>query len=95
MKSGRGGRLATRSAESERARAGIEVPRDRVARLDARQLRAISATDAVDASGHPVGARLRGVGGLRVGLSDGDVVTSIDGRPTANADDATIAAIGA
>jgi hypothetical protein len=94
-RSGRGGRPAARSVDPDRAPASIEVPRERVARLDARQLRAISATDALDASGHALGARLHGVGGLGVGLSDGDVVTSIDGRPTANAEDATTAAIGA
>lgn len=42
-----------------------------------------------------MGAKLHGVGGLGVGLADGDVVTSIDGRTTANADDATTAALGA
>ena len=73
----------------------VDIPAERVARLTARQLRNIRATDAVDESGHAMGARLQGVGGLGVGLADGDVVTSIDGRPTSNADDATAAAIGA
>ena len=95
MKSGRGGRLATRSADSEPgARGHRGSPRPgRAARRQA------AAGDFRDGRRRrerpPWGARLRGVGGLRVGLSDGDVVTSIDGRPTANADDATIAAMGA
>jgi len=73
----------------------IDIPADRLARLTAKQLEGVQATDAVDAAGHPVGAKLHGVGGLGVGLADGDVVTSIDGRATANADDATTAALGA
>jgi putative serine protease PepD len=73
----------------------LDIPADRVARLTARQLRGIRATDAVDPAGRPVGARITGAGALGVGLADGDVVTSIDGRPTVNAADATGAAIGA
>ncbi len=38
-----------------------------------------SADPAVDASGHPVGVRLSGVGGT--GLQDGDIVTHVDGAP--------------
>jgi len=73
----------------------IDIAPERVARVTARQLRNIGATDAVDESGHAVGARLHGVGALGVGLSDGDVVTSIDGRATLDAAAATAAAIGA
>jgi hypothetical protein len=85
------GRVAGRARSSE----AIDIPAERLARLTARQLRSIGATDAVDEGGHPVGARLHGVGRLGVGLADGDVVTSIEGRPTLGADDATAAAIGA
>jgi hypothetical protein len=73
----------------------IDIPADRLARLTAKQLRGVHATDAVDPAGRPIGARLHGVGSLGVGLGDGDVVTSIDGHPTPTADDATGAALGA
>ena len=73
----------------------IDIASERVARVTARQLRNIGATDAVDEQGRAIGARLHGVGGLGVGLADGDVVTSIDGRATPTAADATAAAIGA
>jgi hypothetical protein len=73
----------------------IDIAPERVARVTARQLRNIGATDAVDEGGHAVGARLHGVGALGVGLADGDVVTSIDGRATLDAAAATAAAIGA
>jgi hypothetical protein len=73
----------------------IDIPADRLARLTAKQLQGISASDAVDAAGHALGARLHGVGGLGVGLGEGDVVTSIDGRAITNADDATVASLGA
>ncbi len=42
-----------------------------------------------------MGARLYGVGALGVGLADGDVVTSIDGRATPDVTTATGAAMGA
>jgi hypothetical protein len=73
----------------------IDIPAERVARLTAKQLRGIDATDAVDDGGRALGARLRGVGRLVVGLADGDVVTGIDGRATPTADDATGAAVTA
>jgi hypothetical protein len=38
---------------------------------------------------------LSGVSALGLGLADGDVVTSIDGRPTPTGDAATAAALGA
>ncbi len=73
----------------------IDIPADRLAKLTEKQLRGVGASDAVDASGHAVGARLRGVGRLGVGLADGDVVSSIDGRATPTAAEATGAAMGA
>jgi hypothetical protein len=73
----------------------IDIPADRLARLTAKQLRGVHATDAVDPAGRPMGARLHGVGSLGVGLGDGDVVASIDGHTTPTADDATGAALGA
>lgn len=63
--------------------------------MTAKQLQGVQATDATGAGGHPLGAKLHGVGALGLGLADGDVVTSIDGRTTANANDATTAALGA
>jgi hypothetical protein len=89
------GGIPQRSRDPAARIAAIDIPRDRVARLSARQLRGISATDALDTSGHAFGARLHGIGGLGVGLTDGDVVTSIDGRATATVNDATAAAIAA
>ena len=85
----------TRTPPPNKPAGSIDIPADRLAHLTAKQLESIQATDAVDAGGRPVGAKLHGVGGLGVGLADGDVVTSIDGRATANADDATTAALGA
>jgi hypothetical protein len=74
----------------------IDVPVAVVARLSERQLRSVGATDAVDdGSGRVLGARLHGVGGLGSGLSDGDVVTNIDGRAIGSAADATAAALAA
>jgi hypothetical protein len=90
-----GGGDRTRTPPPSKPAGSIDIPADRLARLTAKQLEGVQATDAVDAAGHPVGARLHAVGGLGVGLTDGDVVTSIDGRATANADDATTAALGA
>jgi hypothetical protein len=84
-----------RAPASEKPGGSIEIAADRLARLTEKQLQNVNASDAVDVSGRPLGARLHGVGGLGVGLADGDVITSIDGRTTANAGDATTAALGA
>jgi hypothetical protein len=73
----------------------LDVPADRLARLTAKQLRSLRATDAVSADGRAIGARLYGVGALGVGLADGDVVTSIDGRATPDVTTAMGAAMGA
>jgi hypothetical protein len=73
----------------------VDIPADRLARLTAKQLRSLRATDAVSADGRALGARLHGVGALGVGLADGDVVTSIDGRATPDVTTATGAAMGA
>jgi hypothetical protein len=73
----------------------IDVPADLVARLTARQLRGIGASDAVDGAGQGLGARLHGVSALGSGLGDGDVVTSIDGRAVRSASEATAAAFAA
>ena len=55
-----------------RAPAGlIDIPADRLARLTAKQLEGVQATDAIDAAGHPVGAKLHGVGGLAWGWPTG------------------------
>lgn len=85
-------RAGTRAAA---ASAALDVPADRVVRLTARQLRGVRATDAIDAEGHAIGARLHGVGVLGVGLSDGDIVTGIDGRATHDVSSATAAAMQA
>jgi hypothetical protein len=84
-----------RSRGSDQAAAAIDIPSERLARLSAQQLRGVSAVDAVDASGRAIGARLRGVGGLGVGLLDGDIVTSIDGHATTTVSDGTAAAMAA
>jgi hypothetical protein len=89
----RGDHGRERSLEHASAVEAIDVPAERVARLSARQLRSIAAADAFDEGGHAVGARLSGVGALGVGLADGDVVTSIDGRLTPNAAEGTGAAL--
>jgi hypothetical protein len=77
------------------AASAVDIPADRLARLTAKQLRSLRATDAVGADGRAIGARLHGVGVLGVGLADGDVVTSIDGRATPDVTTATGAAMGA
>jgi hypothetical protein len=85
-RSGAGGRAG---------RPNIDVPADRLARLTERQLRGIGAATVLGQDGKPAGARLSGVGALGVGLADGDVVTSIGGRATSTADEATAAALDA
>jgi hypothetical protein len=67
------------------------VSQDRLGRLTAKQLRAIGWSTVVDAHGRSAGVRLSGVGALGMGLADGDVVTSIDGRLTPTEGDATSA----
>ena len=84
---------AERSPGRSPSGGGLDIPADRLARLTARQLRGIGASDAVDPAGHALGARLSGVAGLGLGLAEGDVVTSIDGRPTPNAAEGTAAAL--
>ena len=91
-------RGATRSASRTgppAVRLGLDVPEARVSRLTAAQLRGLRATTVLDDQGGASGASLVGVARLGVGLADGDVVTSIDGRPTRTADEATAAAMGA
>jgi hypothetical protein len=55
----------------------------------------LSAVDALDAEGNKSGASLSGVEALGVGLDDGDVVTSIDGRVTRDVSTALAAAVQA
>ncbi len=86
---------ARRPAAKVPSGGAIDIPADRVARLTEKQLRTVSATDAVDADGRAVGARLHGVGALSLGLADGDVVTSIDGRATPDVSSGTAAAMQA
>jgi hypothetical protein len=76
------------AARRETPRRLIALSRDRLSRLTARQLRGVGWATVVDAQGRAAGVRLSGVGGLGVGLADGDVVTSIDGRPTRTEDEA-------
>ena len=90
-----GGGDKGRAPPPDKTAGSIDIPADRLARLTAKQLQGVGATDAIGPGGHPAGAKLHGVGGLGVGLADGDVVTSIDGHATADADDATTAALGA
>jgi hypothetical protein len=75
--------------------ATLEIAADRLARLTEKQLRSLSAVDALDADGNTSGASLSGVRALGVGLDDGDVVTSIDGRVTRDVSTALGAAVQA
>ncbi|MFO0675554.1 MAG: hypothetical protein U0169_03410 [Polyangiaceae bacterium] len=50
---------------------------------------------AVDESGASVGVALRGIGKYGVGLRDGDVVTSVDGRPVRDLESGVLAASAA
>lgn len=68
---------------------------DRLMKLSAARLRAVHWVAVRDGRGAPAGVRLSGVGALGVGLADGDVVTSIDGKPTRTEDDATAAGVAA
>jgi len=91
-----GGHVGARHSSAKAAPGGaVDIPEDRLAHLTAKQLRSLRATDAVGADGRAIGARLYGVGALGVGLADGDVVTSIDGRATPDMTTATGAAMGA
>jgi hypothetical protein len=69
----------------------LVLSEDRLERLTEKQLRAVGWTTVVDEQGRSAGVRLSGVGALGMGLADGDVVTSIDGRPTPTESDATAA----
>jgi hypothetical protein len=62
--------------------ARLVIAVDRLAALTADQLRAVHWASVTDAQGRAAGVRLFGVGALGLGLADGDVVTSINGRPT-------------
>jgi len=91
-----GAKAGTRRSGTKAASGGaLDIPADRLAHLTAKQLRSLRATDAVSADGRAIGARLHGAGALGVGLADGDVVTSIDGRATPDVTTATGAAMGA
>jgi hypothetical protein len=82
-----------RKRVSSAARLVIGV--DRVSALTANQLRAVHWANVADAQGRAAGVRLSGVGGLGVGLADGDVVTSINGRPTRTDEEAISAGTSA
>ncbi len=73
----------------------IFVPAERLAHLTAAQLGHVRGVDAVDVNGQAIGVRLYGVQALGLGLREGDVVTSLDGRPTRTLDDGTAAATSA
>jgi hypothetical protein len=73
--------------------AHLFIPTERLMALTARELGAVRWARLQDGRG--AGVCLSGVAGLGVGLADGDVVTSIDGRPTRNEDDATAAGMAA
>jgi len=76
-------------------RATIVVPARRLLRLTAHELAGIDARPAVDASGRTEGLSLRGVQLLGLGIHEGDIVTSIDGRPVATKETAIAAAVSA
>lgn len=92
---GRVRRSARRPSAKPAAGGALEIPADRLANLTEKQLRSLHATDAVDTAGRALGAKLHGVSALGVGLADGDVVTSIDGRATPDVNAATAAAMSA
>jgi hypothetical protein len=83
------------SAAKQPSSVTIEIPAERLAPLSEKQLRSLRAIDAVDADGRAVGASLSGVRALGLGLDDGDVVTSIDGRATPDVSSALAAAVRA
>jgi hypothetical protein len=91
----RGNAGIRRPAAKAASGGALDIPADRLARLTEKQLRSLSATDAVDADGRTMGARLHGVRALGVGLAEGDVVTSIDGRATPDVTTATAAGMQA
>lgn len=64
------------------AAGAIDIPASRVARLTEKQLRSLRPANVIGGDGSAAGVRLHGIGALGVGLTDADVVTSIDGRPT-------------
>ena len=75
--------------------AHLFIPTGRLMGLTADELRAVRWAAIHDGRGATAGVRLSGVGGLGLGLAEGDVVTSIDGRPTRTEDDATAAGMAA
>jgi hypothetical protein len=86
------GERTTAGASKRGPRKILIISGERLQHLAQEQLRGIQATTAVDAQGRPAGVRLSSVVALGVGLAEGDVVTSIDSRPTPTPDDATAAA---
>jgi hypothetical protein len=89
------GDRAAEARSTATAPEALFIPLDRVLQLGADRLRAVRWTGALDPSGRPRGVRLSGVAPLSLGLVDGDVVTSIDGSPTATQDEATAAGLAA
>lgn len=85
-------RLAVKKTAAQKA---IVISREQVLRLTSKELRRIQTTTFVDGHGRHSGVSLIGMTGLGVGLADGDVVTSIDGRPTPTENDATDAVLAA
>jgi hypothetical protein len=71
----------------------ISVPASAVTR--AIEKRDVSATNATDAAGKPLGARLVGVSRYGTGLHDGDVVVSVSGTRTPTVDAMVGAAMSA
>jgi hypothetical protein len=91
-----GGRSGPRGAvASSRFRETLFVPARRLLRITPREFAGIDATPTLDATGQTAGLSLSGVQRLGLGILDGDVVTSIDGRPTFTKDAAIAAAMSA
>ena len=84
-----------RATGSLRSPDTLLVPARRLLRITARQLAGIDAVPAVDARSRTEGLSLSGVQRLGLGLLEGDVVTSINGLPTATKDAAIAAAMAA
>jgi hypothetical protein len=73
----------------------LVISEARLRRLTASQLRGVGWATVERPEETPAGVRLSGVGALGLGLADGDLVTSINGRPTPSYDDATAAGAAA
>jgi hypothetical protein len=73
----------------------VVIAAERLAALTANQLRAVHWATVTNSAGERGGVRLFGVDSLGLGLRDGDVVTSINARPTRTDEEAVSAGASA